>query len=163
MSEALPIVIVLSVMPVWFLKPSQLPAFAPPVAALAPVPSVACRRCRPSAVDPPPRRRTVPPSAPVLPPGTEPSGRPTGAVAGDHLAVGVDGVPLAWATVSGVELGAAGGQGEGEDGARDASAARAEAEHGPSTGLEHVSVLANDGARAEVTPATSGTALSWSG
>ena len=31
---------VLSLMPVWFLKPSQLPALVAPVAALAPVPWV---------------------------------------------------------------------------------------------------------------------------
>ena len=34
-------VIVLSVMPVWFLKPSQLPAFEVPVGAFSPVPCFA--------------------------------------------------------------------------------------------------------------------------
>ena len=61
MSATLAIVIVLSVTPVWFLKPAQLPALVPPVAEFTPVPWAA----------PPP---VVPPAAVLVPLVDHPGG-----------------------------------------------------------------------------------------
>src|SRR6478735_5546193 len=99
MSETFAIVIVLSVMPVWFLKPSQLPALALPAAALSPVaagasagaPPVEPLPVLPDPVDP--DDEPVPPSA-VRP---EPPSEPAAAVPPAPPVV----VPLTWATVSG--------------------------------------------------------------
>src|SRR3954451_11257366 len=100
MSATFAIVIVLSVMPVWFLKPLQEPALVLPVAALSPVPWVPpAGASEPPPVLPPPVV-LVPP--PAVEPGTEPSGdappsEPPAAVPAPPTAC----APVALATVLG--------------------------------------------------------------
>ncbi len=73
MSEMFARVIVEPVMPVWFLRPSQLPALVVPVAEFAPVPWLAPPAEPPALpVDPVPVPAAVPPpaSAPAAAPGS---------------------------------------------------------------------------------------------
>src|SRR5690349_2894402 len=89
---------VLSVMPVWFLKPLQLPAFAPPVAEFTPVPSVA----PPPPVEPVDPPAVVEPVESPPPPVVEPVETPSPPVVEPvETPAPPTPDPPAWATVSG--------------------------------------------------------------
>src|SRR3954463_4206276 len=131
-SELLPIVIVLSVMPVWFLNPLHEPALVLPVAALSPVPSVPPPEPPPVAVVDPPSVAVVPP--PPVEPGTDPSGP----VAVDPSAPTtwpseLTVVPFTWATVSGSSCEPQAASESATSTPTDATAARENGTTGPST------------------------------